>query len=72
MTMNATLPRRKVFAIADAVPSLGRRFVETVCEWRHRAQSRRALLALDDRERWDIRLTRVDSERESRKPFWRK
>jgi uncharacterized protein YjiS (DUF1127 family) len=69
MTMNATLPRRKV---CDAVPSLRKRLVETVREWRRRARSRRALMELDDRELWDIHVTRVDGEREARKPFWRK
>jgi uncharacterized protein YjiS (DUF1127 family) len=71
MTTNPNLSRENAFATADAVPSLGKRFVETVREWRHRARSRRALLAVDDRELRDIRLTRVDAEREARKPFWR-
>jgi len=72
MTMNATLARRKTSAIADAIPSLRKRLVETAREWRRRARSRRALMELDDRELWDIRITRVDGEREARKPFWRK
>jgi uncharacterized protein YjiS (DUF1127 family) len=69
--MNPTLPHRKTLAIVDTASSLSRRFVETVREWQRRARSRRDLRALDDRELWDIRVTRVDCEREARKPFWR-
>jgi uncharacterized protein YjiS (DUF1127 family) len=71
MTMNATLPRRKTLAIADTARSLSSRFIETFREWQRRVRSRRDLRALDDRELWDIRVTRVDCEREARKPFWR-
>jgi uncharacterized protein YjiS (DUF1127 family) len=39
-------------------------------EWRQRARSRLELMSLDDRELWDMGLTRVDAHRESNKPFW--
>jgi uncharacterized protein YjiS (DUF1127 family) len=39
-------------------------------EWRQRARSRLELMLLDDRELWDMGLTRVDAHRESNKPFW--
>ena len=39
-------------------------------QWRERARSRRALRALDDRELWDMGLTRSDAEFEASKPFW--
>ena len=38
-------------------------------EWRQRARSRLELMSLDDRELWDMGLTRVDAHRESNKPF---
>jgi len=40
-----------------------------VC-WRARAEERRRLAALDERELRDIGLTRVDALRECAKPFW--
>jgi uncharacterized protein YjiS (DUF1127 family) len=39
-------------------------------EWRQRARSRRELMALDDRELWDMGLTRMDAGNECDKPFW--
>jgi uncharacterized protein YjiS (DUF1127 family) len=39
-------------------------------ESRERARSRRALLSLDDRELWDMGLTRTDARYEAHKPFW--
>ena len=39
-------------------------------EWRQPARSRPELMSLDDRELWDMGLTRVDAHRESNKPFW--
>lgn len=71
MTTMPTLLRRDTFAMADAIPSLGKRLLETVREWRRREASRRDLMALDDRALWDIRLTRADAAREASKPFWR-
>jgi uncharacterized protein YjiS (DUF1127 family) len=38
-------------------------------ESRERARSRRAL-SLDDRELWDMGLTRTDARYEAYKPFW--
>lgn len=39
-------------------------------EWRQRARSRRELAILDDRELWDMGLTRMDANNEAEKPFW--
>jgi uncharacterized protein YjiS (DUF1127 family) len=72
MTMIPTLPRPNAFATVDAIPSLSRKLIQTVREWRHRAGARRELMALDDRWLWDMGLTRYDAQREAGKPFWRK
>lgn len=39
--------------------------------WHELARQRRALLALNDRMLKDIGITRVEAEREARRPFWR-
>lgn len=39
--------------------------------WQERARQRHQLLVLDNRMLKDIGLSRVDAEREARKPFWR-
>jgi uncharacterized protein YjiS (DUF1127 family) len=39
-------------------------------EWRQRARSRLELMTFDDRELWDMGLTRVDAHNEANKPFW--
>lgn len=44
---------------------------ETVVAWQARADTRRALEGLDDRMLRDIGLSRIEAEREMRKPFWR-
>jgi len=41
-------------------------------EWRQRARSRSELMMLDDRELWDMGLTRMDADNEAAKPFWQK
>ena len=33
-------------------------------------RSRRELCALDDRELWDMGLTRMEADNEANKPFW--
>jgi uncharacterized protein YjiS (DUF1127 family) len=38
--------------------------------WHELARQRRALLALNDRMLKDIGITRVEAEREARRPFW--
>lgn len=43
----------------------------SVAEWRHRARSRRDLMALDERDLWDMHLTRCDALYESSKSFWK-
>jgi uncharacterized protein YjiS (DUF1127 family) len=72
MTAIPTLSRRDALAIANAIPSLRKKFVETLREWARRSRSRRDLMALSDRDLWDIRLTRAEAEHEASKPFWRK
>jgi uncharacterized protein YjiS (DUF1127 family) len=71
MTTNPALPRRLGFLLADRVPPLRRALIETVHEWQRRSRSRSDLMALGERDLWDIRLSRVDAEQEARKPFWR-
>jgi uncharacterized protein YjiS (DUF1127 family) len=39
--------------------------------WADRAESRRVLMKLDDRQLGDIGVSRFDAVREARKPFWR-
>lgn len=39
-------------------------------EWRQRVRSRSELVMLDDRELWDVGLTRADADNEAGKPFW--
>jgi uncharacterized protein YjiS (DUF1127 family) len=72
MTTNPALSRRRPFAVANQLPSLGKRFVESVREWRRRSRSRRDLRMLGERELWDICLSRTDAEQEASKPFWKK
>jgi uncharacterized protein YjiS (DUF1127 family) len=39
-------------------------------EWRGRINSRYELMMLDDRQLWDVGLTRSDAANEAGKPFW--
>jgi uncharacterized protein YjiS (DUF1127 family) len=71
MTTNPALARRQTFAAANQVLSLVSRFIETMREWRRRSHSRRDLLALGQRELWDISLSRNDAQQEASKPFWK-
>jgi uncharacterized protein YjiS (DUF1127 family) len=61
------LPTSSHIAARNALRSL----LDTVSAWRARARQRHALSTLDDHMLRDIGLTRVDVEREGRKPFWR-
>ncbi len=65
-----TVSRGSRLTIADALPMLRRRLVETVQEWRRRASLRADLMRLSERDLWDLRLTQADAEREASKPFW--
>ena len=47
------------------------RFLDVLARWSERAQSRRALLSLDDRMLSDIGVSRADAYREADTPFWR-
>jgi uncharacterized protein YjiS (DUF1127 family) len=66
-----TWSRHDVLAMANAIPSVRKKLVETIREWGRRMGSRRDLMALSQRDLWDMRLTRADAEREANKPFWR-
>jgi uncharacterized protein YjiS (DUF1127 family) len=46
-------------------------FVESVFRILGRRQQRRALRELDDRQLYDVGITRAQVEREARKPFWK-
>lgn len=46
-------------------------FRALLIEWRQRARSRLELMTLDDRELWDMGLTRMDANNEADKPFWK-
>jgi len=48
-----------------------KRAMEPVLVWRARARDRGELARLSDRMLCDIGMTRLDAEREFRKPFWR-
>lgn len=48
-----------------------RRGMAVLITWRNRARQRRRLRELDDHLLSDIGITRVDAEREERKPFWK-
>ena len=58
-------------AARNAMARLLRRLPETLRCWHQRQRQRRALAELDDRLLQDIGLTRVDANREIRKPFWK-
>jgi uncharacterized protein YjiS (DUF1127 family) len=45
--------------------------VARLLHWHELARQRRALLALSDDMLKDIGITRVEAEREARRPFWR-
>jgi uncharacterized protein YjiS (DUF1127 family) len=71
MTAIPTVSRRDAIPIAHAIPSLRKKFVDAVREWRRRHRSRRDLMSLSDRDLWDMRLTRAEAKQEASKPFWR-
>jgi uncharacterized protein YjiS (DUF1127 family) len=48
-----------------------RRALRILSKWRERIRERHLLASLDDRALRDIRLSRYDVERDTRKPFWR-
>lgn len=43
----------------------------TVSDWRERAEQRRQLMQLPDDRLRDIGVSRLEADREARKPFWR-
>jgi uncharacterized protein YjiS (DUF1127 family) len=51
-------------------PSAERRLVRTFTLWRARAQERRALAAMTDRELRDVGISRGEALAEAQKPFW--
>jgi uncharacterized protein YjiS (DUF1127 family) len=70
MAMNRTLTREDMPMTARSGPSLVLRLIETLREWRRRAQSRRELAGLSYTELKDI-PNGVAAEAEKGKPFWR-
>lgn len=48
-----------------------RKLKALIAVWHDRILKRRQLAAMAERERKDIRLSRIDASREWRKPFWR-
>jgi uncharacterized protein YjiS (DUF1127 family) len=71
MTAMQSSLRRETFAVATAIFSWRGKVAARVREWLRRSCSRQDMMALSARELWDIGLTRIDVEREARKPFWR-
>lgn len=70
MAMNWALSRGDALMKADAASSLRKRLLDTVREWRRRANSRRELAGLSDLELRDIgNWEQIDAEK--CKPFWR-
>lgn len=70
MTTSPALSRRHGIDIADQASYLAKKFGALVREWRRRARSRGDLMTLNERELWDVRLSRADAAREANKPFW--
>jgi len=77
MTANTALSRRNGIVIAGQSSFLAAKLsaVAALCapmarEWRRRSRSRRDLMTLNERELWDIRLSRSDAVQEASKPFW--
>ncbi|MFY9693431.1 MAG: hypothetical protein WAK35_06780 [Xanthobacteraceae bacterium] len=62
--------RENVIIEPRHIGSLGRRIIETLREWRRRAQSRQELAMLSELERKDLRC-RDRIAAEIAKPFWR-
>jgi len=71
MATNPALSQQHALAIANHAPSMGRKFVERIREWRRRSRSRRDLMTLADRDLWDMRLSRGEAAHEASKPFWK-
>jgi len=70
MTTIPALSRRHRTVIADQVSYLVKRLATLMREWRRRSRSRSDLRKLNDRELWDISLSRADAAHEANKSFW--
>jgi uncharacterized protein YjiS (DUF1127 family) len=70
MTTNSALSRSHGIVTTGRLSYLGENLAARFREWQRRSRSRRDLMMLNDRELWDVRLSRVDARREARKPFW--
>ena len=57
--------------LAAVAARSGRPMRTRITEWRRRARSRGDLMALGERELWDMHLTRCDALYEASKPFWK-
>jgi uncharacterized protein YjiS (DUF1127 family) len=62
--------RRPSGIVLGPVPAR-RGFASLLSLWWRRSRERRQLLVLTDRDLHDLDLTRIDVQREARKPFWR-
>jgi uncharacterized protein YjiS (DUF1127 family) len=60
-----------IVPIAMCRTSLWTRTLACLTLWRRRAHERRELLQMNELQRHDIGITRVDAWREVNKPFWR-
>jgi uncharacterized protein YjiS (DUF1127 family) len=69
MAVNRTLTRHDIPMTVRSGPSLTRWLMDTVREWRRRAQSRRELAGLSYAELKDI-PNGLAAEAEKDKPFW--
>jgi uncharacterized protein YjiS (DUF1127 family) len=69
--VNATMPRANRGLMADTGVFARKRVIEIVREWWRRASSRRELMALNNRDLWDLHLTRADAMKEAGKSFWK-
>jgi len=65
ITPAATLPMR------EAGVSRWHQSVQLIALWHRRAQERRLLAAMSERDLRDIGLTSLDAMQEAGKPFWR-
>jgi uncharacterized protein YjiS (DUF1127 family) len=57
-------------AQSGCVPPLRTKLAALFAEWWQRVQSRYEIERLTERDLADMRLTRLDADKETQKPFW--
>ena len=57
-------------SIDQCIRAMWMRAREVISEWRDRRRSRYELARLNDRELWDLGLSRSDANAEAARPFW--